>query len=144
MLKTRQILGCSSGLVSHRWKPYSYTGSRQVSFISISTCSKPLLLLSSSSSSSTILPTTTTLLLPGSSPRRTRLGAFSMSSAHSGPNPGGPSSSVAVHSAVSFFWSISFRTDGFGIDFWGACSIYLVGSSGFWLLLSMRKWVCVI
>ncbi|PQM41636.1 nudix hydrolase 23 chloroplastic [Prunus yedoensis var. nudiflora] len=99
MLKTRQILGCSSGLVSHRWKPYSYTGSRQVSFISISTCSKPLLLLSSSSSSSTILPTTTTLLLPGSSPRRTRFGAFSMSSAHSGPNPGGPSSSVVVHSA---------------------------------------------
>ncbi|BBH07449.1 nudix hydrolase homolog 23 [Prunus dulcis] len=92
------ILGCSSGLVSHRWKPYSSTGSRQVSFISISTCSKPLL-LSSSSSSSTIIPTTTTLLLPGSSPRRTRFGAFSMSSAHSGPNPGGPSSSVAVHSA---------------------------------------------
>lgn len=104
MLKTIQILGCSSGLVSHRWKPQ--TSCCSLSFIS-SVSTKPL----SSSSSSRTLPTTKDLVFPGPSTRRTRLGAFSMSSAHSGSNPGGPSSSssspssstVVVQSVVSFF-----------------------------------------
>ncbi|XP_070666226.1 nudix hydrolase 23, chloroplastic isoform X2 [Malus domestica] len=96
MLKNRQILGCSSGFVSHRWKPYSTT-SGSLSFLSISTCSNPSLSYSFSSSSSTLLPTTTTTWL--SSTHRPRFGAFSMSSAPSGSNPDGPSSSVAVQSA---------------------------------------------
>ncbi|XP_048432303.1 nudix hydrolase 23, chloroplastic-like [Pyrus x bretschneideri] len=101
MLKTRQILGCSSGFVSHRWKPYSNTctssstTSGSLSFLSTSTCFNPL--LSYSSSSSTLLPTATATW--SSSTRRHRFGALSMSSAPSGSNPGVPSSSAAVQSA---------------------------------------------
>ncbi|TQE03313.1 hypothetical protein C1H46_011039 [Malus baccata] len=101
MLKPRQILGCSSGFVSHRWKPYSNTctsistTSGTLSFLSNSTCSNPL--LSYSSSSSTLLPATTATW-PFFT-RRPRFGALSMSSAPSGSNRGGSSSSVAVQSA---------------------------------------------
>ncbi|XP_028948807.1 nudix hydrolase 23, chloroplastic-like isoform X2 [Malus domestica] len=102
MLKPRQILGCSFGFVSHRWKPYSNTctsistTSGTLSFLSNSTCSNPL--LSFSSSSSTLLPATTATW--PSSTRRPRFGALSLSSAPSGSNGGGSSSSVAVQSAV--------------------------------------------
>ncbi|KAM1079341.1 hypothetical protein ACFX2B_013914 [Malus domestica] len=101
MLKPRQILGCSFGFVSHRWKPYSNTctsistTSGTLSFLSNSTCSNPL--LSFSSSSSTLLPATTATW--PSSTRRPRFGALSLSSAPSGSNGGGSSSSVAVQSA---------------------------------------------
>ncbi|PRQ44461.1 putative hydrolase [Rosa chinensis] len=84
MLKTIQILGSSSGLV----KPQT-TSCCRLSFISsistkpFSSCSRP-----------------TNLLFPGPSARRTRFGAFSMSSAHSGSNPAAPSSSSSSSSTV--------------------------------------------
>lgn len=121
MLKTIQILGCSSGLVSHRWKPQASCCS--LSFIS-AVSTKPL---SSSSSSSRSLPTTKDLVFPGPSTRRTRFGAFSMSSAHSGSNPGGPSSSsssslssstVVVQSVGNALLSLPNLLLSFSTPFW--------------------------
>ncbi|XP_004304359.1 PREDICTED: nudix hydrolase 23, chloroplastic-like [Fragaria vesca subsp. vesca] len=82
MLKTIQILGCSSGLV----KPQTTrTTCCRLSFIS-SLSTKPF-----SYSFSSLRATH--LLFPEHSARRTRFRAFSMSSAHSGSTPSAPSSS---------------------------------------------------
>lgn len=95
MLKAIQILGCSSGFVSHRWKPNTSSG---LPFITVS--AKPL------SSSLRRLPSNSSLLAMSSTSPSSCFGAFRPRAAHSESNPvaasSSSSSSVAVKSAVSF------------------------------------------
>ncbi|KAK9290029.1 hypothetical protein L1049_008192 [Liquidambar formosana] len=98
MLKAMQILGSSSGFVSHRWRPHNSGG---LSFISKS--AKPLSSSSSSSSySSCSRSPTASLLSPGFSARKSRcFRAFRMSAINSELNPDGTSSSSSSTSFQS-------------------------------------------
>ncbi|PON44498.1 Dihydroneopterin triphosphate diphosphatase [Parasponia andersonii] len=91
MLKAIQILGgcCSSGFVSHRWKPHTGSG---FPFVSIS--AKPL------SSSLRRLPSNSTLLVMSSARLSSRFGAFRSRAGHSESNPVGASSSSSSSSVA--------------------------------------------
>lgn len=91
MLKAIQILGTSSGFVSHRLKPHSNYG---FSFTSLST--------KSSSSSSTRTIKTSPVLVPASSAQKGRFREFRVSLTRSESNPEGnlPSSSSSSTSVA--------------------------------------------